>query len=159
MSLLRMIGALAVVTSGVYAACIFNSGTRQVLRQTEAFISLLRFIRSQIECFALPLPQALGRCPAEILKGCGYDRAEKPSSGEHLMAGCCIEDTSVRRSMERFFSEIGRGYREEQLNLCDYCISSLEERRAHMASQLPMKIKVNSALSIVGAVAVVILLI
>ena len=159
MSLLRIAGAAVVVVSGVYAAALFNSGTRQTLRQTEAFISLLRFIRSQIECFALPLPRALARCPAELLRGCGYDSDEAPSSAEQLMRGCNISDDNVRRGLERFFSEVGRGYRKEQLSLCDYCISLLEERRAYMSSQLPMKMKVNSALSVAGAVAVVILLI
>lgn len=159
MSLLRMIGAVAVVVSGIYAAYLFNSGTRQILKQTESFISLLRFLRSQIECFALPLPQALGRCPTEILQGCGYYGNEVPISGKQFISECYISDDHVRRDVERFFSEAGKGYREEQLNLCDYCISLLEERRVSLASQLPMKIKVNSALSIAGAVAVVILLI
>lgn len=159
MSLLRMIGAAVVVLSGICAAYLFNSGTKQTLRQTESFISLLRFLRSQIECFSLPLPSALSRCPFEILRGCGYNESKAPSSAKQLMSGCFIYDDCVRRSMERFFFEAGRGYREEQLSLCDYCISLIEERRANMTSQLPMKIKVNSALSIAGAAAVIVLLI
>ena len=159
MSLLRLIGAAAVVLSGISAACLFNSGTKQTLKQTESFISLLRFLRSQIECFSLPLPSALSRCPTEILRGCGYCESESPSSARQLMEGCCIYDDRVRRSMERFFAEVGRGYREEQLSLCDYCISQVEERRANLTSQLPVKMKVNSALSLAGAAAVVVLLI
>lgn len=157
--MLRVIGAATVVVSGIYAAYLFNSGTKQTIKQTESFISLLRFLRSRIECFALPLPSALARCPVEILRGCGYDGLEAPSSVNRLMSGCCISDDYVRRTMERFFLEAGRGYREEELKLYDYTVSLLEERRASMVSQLPMKIKVNSALSIAGAVAVVVLLI
>lgn len=159
MSLLRVIGAATVVVSGIYAAYLFNSETKQKIKQAESFISLVRFLRSQIECFALPISHALARCPQEILNGCGYDDVEAPSSAKQLMTGCFISDNYVRRSMERFFSEAGRGYREEQLNICDYAISLLEERRASMVSQLPMRIKVNSALSIAGAAAVVVLLI
>ena len=157
--MLRILGAVAVIVSGAYVAHTLNESAKRRLKQTEAFISLVRFIRSQIECFAMPLTLTLVRCPRDILKRCGYALSEPPSSGESLMSGCGIEDVGTGECMERFFLEAGRGYREQQLALCDHTVSLLEERRSELASRLPVRIKVNSALSLAGAAAVVILLI
>ena len=159
MKYLGMIGAVTVIVSGAYVAHTMNTAAKRRLRQTEAFISLIRFIRSQIECFALPLTWALGRVPEEIYAGCGYHLPSPPLSGESLILECEIADDVTRDCIESFFYEVGKGYREQQLALCDHTVARLEERRADMASRLPIRIKVNSALSLAGAAAVVILLI
>ena len=72
MSILRIAGAVMVAISGICAAYFLNLGAKRSLRQTEAFISVVRFLRSQIECFSMSVPRALERCPREILDGCGY---------------------------------------------------------------------------------------
>lgn len=159
MSILRIMGAALVALSGVSAAYFLNSGAKRTLRQTESFISLVRFLRSQIECFSMSVPRALERCPREILVGCGYLGDTPPRSVGELVDGCGEADGAVMREMRRLADDIGKGYREEQLTLCDYCLSLLEQQRSRISGQLPLKIKVNSALSLAGAAAVVILLI
>lgn len=69
-----------------------------------------------------------------------------------------ISDSAVRGQFSRFCDDIGKGYREEQLALCDYYVAVLEDRRASIASQLPLRRKLNSALCVSGALALVILL-
>ena len=145
--------------SGAFAAYSLNKWAKDTLRQTEHLISLVRFLRAQIECFSMSVPKALERAPDEILSGCGFSGEERPKSIGELIDGCRITDEAVIRDMRRFSDDIGKGYREEQLTLCDYCLSLLEAERARIAGQLPLKIKVNSALSLAGAAAVVILLI
>ena len=107
----------------------------------------------------MPLPRAIGRCPHDILEGCGSRNESSPEGLASFVTECGILDDSVRRNMERFSEDAGKGYRDEQLALCDYCLSLLDARRAQLCSQLPLRIKVNSALSLAGAAAVVILLI
>ena len=107
----------------------------------------------------MSVPRALERCPREILDGCGYVGDALPRSVDELLDSCVDVDTSVMREMRRLADDIGKGYREEQLTLCDYCLSLLEQQRSRISGQLPLKIKVNSALSLAGAAAVVILLI
>ena len=159
MNTLRIAGAVLVAFSGVMTAYVFNSGARGTLRRTEAFIGLVRFMRSQIECFVLPLPTILERCPKDTLRSCGYSSDVPPRSLGELLDGCEEVDDEVMREMRRLASELGRGYRAQQLALCDYTLSLLEARRAAASGQLPVKIKVNSALALASAAAVVILLI
>lgn len=135
---------------------MLNTGARLALSQTEAVISLIRHLRSEIECFSMPLPRALCRCPREILSACGYREERAPDSVGELLP--YISDGTVRGQLSRFCEEIGKGYREEQLALCDYYVAVLEDRRASLASQLPSRRRMNSALCMSGALALVILL-
>lgn len=155
----RIAGAVIVAISGVAGAYILNSSAKGALIQAEAFISLLRSLRSDIECFAMPIPKALLRCPAELYRRCGYQSDVPPNSIEQLIDGCRILDPELRRRLEGFCRSVGRGYREEQLALFDYCLGQLEERRRVLCDQLPSKRKMNSALCLSGALAIVILLI
>ena len=159
MSILRIIGALMIAFSGAFAAYFLNRDAKETLSQTECFISLVRFLRAQIECFSMSVPKALDRVPDEMFSGCGFSGEERPQSMGEFLDGCRVTDDAVMRDMRRLAEDLGKGYREEQLTLCDYCLSLLEGQRARIAGQLPLKIKVNSVLSLAGAAAVVILLI
>ena len=158
MSMLRIIGAAVTVFSGIAAAYMLNGAARLTLCQNEAFISLVRFIRTEIECYATPVPRALERCPEGVLCACGYTGHGSPSSVSELAKRCKIYDSSTQKSVEGFAKSIGRGYREEQLALCDHYIDELENRRRVISAELPIRKKMNSALCVSGALAVVILL-
>ena len=138
---------------------MLNKSASLSVTQTESFISWIRFLRSEIECFSMPLPRALERCPREIYEGCGYTSDVPPTGIEDLIKKCRIADGEVNRQLTRFCEDIGKGYREEQLSLCDYCLELLEARRRELAAELPTRRKLNSALCLSGALALVILLI
>ena len=159
MSGLRILGAVMIALSGLAGAYMLNVNAKQGLSQTEAFISLLRYIRSEIECYSMPIPRALARCPKEILAGCGYAEKGAADSFLGLLDKCKINDSATEKILRSLADGIGKGYRDEQLALCDNYISRLDERRRSLASELPMRKKMNSALCVSGALAIVILLI
>lgn len=137
-------------------AYFLNSDARERVRRIDGLIALVRYFKTEIECFALPIPRILERCPAELLKGCGYNRDSAPACMSELLRGTAV-DRSARESFESFCQELGRGYREEQLAICEGCIKALEERRRQLSSSLASRIKINSALCLGGALAAVIL--
>ena len=145
-----------IALSGAGAAYLLNNSVRLGVSQAEAVISLIRFLRSEIECFAMPVPRALERCPEDILRGCGYTENDAPQSVNELLTH--ISDGVIHAQLSRFCEEIGKGYRDEQLSLCDYYISIFEERRKKLSEQLPMRKKMNCALCVSSALAIVILL-
>ncbi len=154
--MIRIFGAALVSFCGIYAAYIMNSRAKGALTQVEGLLELLRFLRSEIECFSLPIPKILSRCPTGILMQCGcQDR--QPSTLSELFSMLELSDDAAAAAFEKFTSEIGRGYRDEQLTLCDYYIERLEERRRAIGAQLPSRRRVNSALCIAGALAIVII--
>ncbi len=153
----RIIGALLLSFCGAYGAHLLNTGARRTLCGVEALLEFMRFLRSQIDCFALPLGEILARCPTEILESCGCT-GERPRTLGELLSQCDVEDLGARAAFERFCKEVGKGYRDEQLALCDYCIGEIEARRSVLSGVLPSRKKVNSALCVAGALALVIIL-
>lgn len=145
-----------IVVSGAWTAYLLNARVHLYTVQAEALISFIRFIRSEIECFAMPIPRALARCPRKLLGECGFHSEGTPKSADELLEN--IHDSVTNAHFARFCGEIGKGYRDEQLALCDYYIAVLEERRLKLAEQLPLRKRINSALCLSGAFAIVIVL-
>ena len=155
----RIAGALILVGSGVMGAYWMNRSASERLSQVEGWLSLLRYARTQVDCFALPMSVILKRADAELLRQCGYVGASVPESFEALWSGCVIRDGACAEWMRNFSREFGKSYRGEQSRGCEYYESLLEQRREVLLSELPVKKKVHSALWISGALAVVILLV
>ncbi|MBO5416452.1 MAG: stage III sporulation protein AB [Clostridia bacterium] len=154
----RIAGALILSFSGFGAAFMINSRLSRTLRQTEGLIALLRFIRSQVECFALPAARIIAVCDDELLRSCGFEGGEPPSDFCALFESFSISDAEVAHLMRGFSASFGRCYREEQIKECDYYIDLLRDRRERLAETIPSKKKVNSTLCVSSAIALIILL-
>lgn len=150
---------MLLIVSGTVGAHRLNRAAAESLRQTEGFLQLLRYIRTQVECFALPVSQILARCDRDLLKKCGYIRSIAPKTLSEL-SNACEERDRVSAGFFRDFSEtFGTGYREEQCQNCDSFIALLDTRRAELQERLPDRKKMNAALCLSGALAAVIVLI
>ncbi len=157
MSFLKIMGALLVAFSGFFLARSLNLAQRSTLRQLEGVIALLRFIETNIDAYSMPLPEILKRCPNEIYAACGYAEDKPPSSIKEVFAECALLDVELRRLLDEFSREVGRGYRQEQLALLKRTFLTLEEKRHAVSSALPAKTKVNAAVCISVSLSVVIL--
>ena len=157
LTVLKLLGVCAIALSGLLGAYFLNSDAKERVRRIDGLIALVRHIKTEIECFALPIPKILERCPRELLLSCGYCRGSSPANMQELFEGTAVFDGSARTSLEALCQGLGRGYREEQLSLCESCERALEERRRQLSSSLASKIKMNSALCLGGALAAVIL--
>ncbi len=153
--MLRILGVLTVTLCGIMTARILNGMARTSLLEADALIAFLRFARSEIECFGMPTPQIIRRCPSEILSALGAADAKNMAT---LAQKSSLHDRACGEILARFCSELGRGYRAEQLSLCDYYIRLAEERRAQIGGNLPSRKKINSALCVAGALAIIIIL-
>ena len=154
----RIAGALIVAFSGFMGAYIMNSAISKGCAQADAIIELLRYVKVQIECFALPAGDIISKCDRSILAACGIDRDILPNNFEELFNDVDISNTEIARIVKNFASGFGKSYREEQLRECDYYISLLCEERKKLSEELPKRKKVNSALCISSALAAVIIL-
>lgn len=158
MILLRLAGALTLVFSGVIAAHRINSFVSASLEQTEGMISLVRFIRVQVDCFALPIGEILALCGEKELFACGYRGSGTPKNLSVLVGNLKVSDNIAYKHFCSFASEFGRGYREEQLSECDYYLALLEEHKRSLVAALPAKKKRNSALCVTASLALAVLL-
>ena len=157
--MLRVVGAFLIFLCGVAGAGFLNSRARNALTQIEGFAELVRRLYAQIDCFSMPIPTALGSCPDAVLEKCGIDPEADRRTVADLLGSCSISSAELCEVMEDFAAHLGRGYKQEQLALCQRTLSRLEEHRALLASRLPAKQKTNGTLCMCGALAVVILIV
>ncbi len=153
----RIVGATLIAFSGAAAVGVLNGAARSALVQAEAAVALARYLRSQIECFMLPLTKALERCPREIYDALGYFAEQPPQSLRLLADNGYITDKDIKKILISLGDSLGLGYREQQISLCDHAIGLLETRRQTLAAQLPSKQRLNASLCLSGALAAVIL--
>lgn len=158
MNFLRILGAVLVACSGLLLARSLNVSERRALAEIEGFIAFLRFVRSNIDAYSMPLSEILLRCPRKIYASCGYTKDELPRSVGELFSGCCVSDGFAAERLREFSAEVGRGYREEQLALLSRTIGALEERHRELSGALPSRQRVRATLCLGVSLSVVILL-
>ena len=136
-----------------------NERVAENLSALERYISLLHYIKAQVDCFVLPISDILKRADGEMLFGCGWRGDVPPSSLEELISRASLDDSAAQSILLEFCSDFGKSYLDDQLRRCDHYISLLEDRREILGRELPSKKKLNSTLCISAALAIVILLI
>lgn len=155
--MLKLLGVLLLTGSGIGGAAFLCRRATVQLSQVEGLLSLIRTIRLQVECFAMPLSAILARCDERLLRQCGYRGSVPPTDFPTLLGGCQIADPSAAEIFGSFGEEFGRGYREEQAKGCEYALALLEERRVALSERLPVQKKLYSTLCVSGALALMIL--
>lgn len=158
MLVLKIVGALILVCSGAFAAHVLNAGEALRLKQTEGFMTLFRTVKTQIDCFALPIGDILRALDRDTLDACGYREEKKPSQLLELSEKCEVYDAVACSVFEQFAREFGRSYREEEVRACEYYLSLLEDRRVTLSGELPVKKKRNLTLCLCAALALALLL-
>ncbi len=155
--LAKLIGSLLIALGGAavaFAVCRYERRRLQVL---DAFISLIFYIKGQVDCYSLPIGSILEGAPRELLSICG--RGEGADELPSLVHSSRLYlDEESYRLLSAFASEFGGAYREEQLRRCEYYIGALDEQRRRIYDEVPVRSKIGSALSICSAVGILILL-
>jgi hypothetical protein len=158
MIFIRITGVLLLAFSGAFGARMINMRESSALVQNEGFIAFIRMAKGKIERFSMPLPQIFSECPSEIYRECGYV-GECPTCVSHFFNGCRVCDGVSHKIFSQFCKEIGRGYRNEQIRVCEYYLTLLEDRRNALSKALPNRKKRIRTLFLSGALAAAILLV
>ena len=159
MHLFTLAGATIVALCGIEGAARLGRAAQRDIERVDAYITLLRYIRMQIDCFARPISEILTRCEGELLTSCGVPEGERVSDILTLFSFCEVSDKEARGIISDFCADFGRNYLGEQLKRCDFSIGVLEERRAALMEELPKKKKLSATLCVSAALAIIILLI
>ena len=140
------------------SAFLLNGSANAKCEQVDILISFVRYVRNQVDFFALPAELIIEGCDDEMLWGCGLYNIPRGISFEMLASECDIYDKECERIMREFLCGFGKCYREEQLRECERCVLALESRREELFSELPKKKKINCTVCISAALCLGILL-
>lgn len=160
MLLCKLLGALLVALAGVLGAIRLNRAAEGRIDEVEGWIALLRLTKTEIDCFSLPQSEILARCDGAILRRIGWEGETPPADFASLEAVLdrCGLSPEGERIARIFLGEIGRGYRREQLRICDYGIGLFTAERDRLLAELPKRRQRNAVLSMTLSLGAVVLL-
>lgn len=131
---LKLIGAVLIGMSGVIMSISYRRFQLRKLTTVDGFISLLFYIKGQVDCFSRPRSDILATLPAEVFCACNCPHGAETLE-ELVEASRIYLDDETLRLVSSFVSEFGSTFKDEQLRRCDHYIGALgEERRRVFAS-------------------------
>ena len=167
----KIIGGLLILGTGGYIALAVNRFERRRLRVLDAYISLLYYIKGQIDCYALPVGDILSRADPTLLAAClGLDQGHIEADTFSCLEGtdaplpCMVEESRLylepetERLLRTFSGELGHTFRAEQVSRCVYYISALTEERRKLFDTLPARLRVSSVLCLCCSLGATVLL-
>lgn len=154
----KFVGIALILCCGVLSGLAFVAFERRRCRQAEGFLSLLRYIRSQIDCFSAPVCQILASCDACILTDCGTQASDLPDFDALLHGTRLYVPEEMCRLLSDFGAQLGSSYREEQLRCCDYFLERLIPCCDLLRAELPKRERMALMLPIAISAMLVLLL-
>lgn len=166
--ILKMIGSGILLLAGGYVSLAIAAFERRRLRVLDGYISLIYYIKGQIDCYALPLTDILARADPMVLAAClGLEMGETLPSVSHMESAnltAMIQKSRLylRPESERLLTtmtgELGTTYRAEQVRRCEYYLATLTEERRKLYDTLPARLRTTGTLCLCCAVGAAVLL-
>ena len=89
----KLFGSLLLVGAGLYIALLLARYEHRRVGVLDGYLSLLRFIRGQIDCFSMPIGQILATVDPSVLAAC---RGQDPPSAPPLPFPCfCMKAVAI----------------------------------------------------------------
>ncbi len=120
MILYKLAGVFAILTSGFIVYIESQKYENKKLDQLDAYITLIDYIKNQVECFLLPIDEIISQCDASLLDRCGISAGtENLKTIEDIVkASELYIDQEALSLIGKFAKEYGKAYRSEQVRSC-----------------------------------------
>lgn len=136
MHFFRWLGVGVILCCGIFSGLFFAAFERRRLEQAEGFLSLLRLIRLQIDCFSAPVSRILAQCDKSVLAACGITTPQTDFKALLLDTKLYLSE-EMCRLLTDFAGRLGGSYREEQLRCCEYYLARLAPYCDALRAELP----------------------
>lgn len=153
----KLIGCVLILASGTGFALTASRYEKRRLSVLEAWIDLIFYIRTQIDCYLMPIGEILQTADRTLLRGCMGGPNEVELS-VLLKRSAIYLGEEANRLLNSFVKEIGSSYREEQVKRCDYYLTALRGIREKQLEELPARVRVCTAISLCVSFGIAILL-
>lgn len=154
---IKLIGGILLFATGGLTAVSLCRYCRKRLETLDGFVSLIQYVKGQVECYARPIDDILASLPPEILRDCNCPTGAS-SLDELIEASSIYLDRDSHRHLVAFSGEFGSIFREEQARRCQHYASLLGERRQAVAERLVSEMRSGCAVCICVTVSLAILL-
>lgn len=147
---MKFFGGVFILLASVLCAYYYEKKLKTKISHAQELSSFITYIKCQIEYFSYPINTIFERYEAksdfinEIIKNPTYVKNEG-------------FENSIQNILLDFFASLGKGFKKEQLNLCDYVILSLSDYVQALKKEYPSKVKVFRSMSLFVGISIVIL--
>lgn len=146
---MKIFGSILILFSSVLTSYYYEKSLKKKIKICEDGIDFISYVKVQIEYFSNPINVIfenynLNTDIKELLE----------NKKNHKIFG-----NELDKNLYDFFTSIGKGFKKEQLSLCDYTLTSLNSELLKMKSDYPSKSKVFRSLSMFFGICAIILLI
>ena len=163
----KLIGSFVLLVAGGYVSLSIIRFEKRRLRVLDGYISLIYYIKGQIDCYAMPLSDILASADPAVLAAClGLDMAGHPPpalTGDRPITSMVEEsrlylEPETERLLTTLTGELGSTYRAEQVARCDHYLRALTEERRKLGDSLPARLRAVCTLCLCSAVVAALLL-
>ena len=157
MLMYKIVGAALVVLGGWLLGDGVCRRERVLCDQIRGAATLMRYIRSQIDIYLLPIGDIVLNCDGELRGLCGISGFDVSERGVAVRGSSMLDEAS-RNGLDEYFKQAGRGDRASELKLCDHYISFFDERYQALSRECPRRCRLAMTLCLCGAAGVALLL-
>lgn len=164
----KLAGSLLLLLAGGYLSMAITHFERRRMRVLDGYISLLYYIKGQIDCYALPLSDILERADPAVLAAClGLEgnaplpvlgEGDGPSLSRMVGESRLYLEGESERLLSSLAGELGSVYRTEQVLRCQHYLDALTHERRRLADTLPTRLRTTCTLCLSAALAAAVLL-
>jgi hypothetical protein len=156
---LKWTGCLMLLSAAVLDWLMHVRHLQRTERCVRAWVELLQTVYVRISCFSMPLPDILREIPPRLWRALGEDAVPREPD---LRALCRTSAEQLPREIGArllaLADEMGRVWRQEQLDRLAEEIRALEQESERLHNGLRPSIRLRGTLSVCGAVALMILI-
>ena len=161
MTIGKLIGSIALIGAALNSYIEMQKFQKKRICQINAFISLIEYIKNQVECFLLPFDIILKKCDRKILNDCfvASDISNIKNMKDLLSSTTFYCDEHIVEILKKFSDNFGLSYSKEQISSCEYCCSELIKNRDKILEKDIKNKKIQFAICLSVSFSIIILLI
>ena len=152
-------GVILILGAGAASASLAIRFEKRKIAVLAGWADLIRYIRAQVDCYLLPLPQILARADKTLLEACFCKRPPPdPDLTAIYHSSQVYLDTEAKRLLASFVREFGYETREELLRRSDYYMGELCRLREKRLEEFAPRSRVIVAVCMGAAILISIIL-
>ena len=149
---MKLLGSILIIFASIISSYFYEKKLKEDIKNSEALYDLIRYIKNKIEYFSISVDDILKSYPNddEFIRDLIYQKEQFNFN---------FLEKNIANDIKVFFGKLGKGFKREQLSLCDYTLKVLEAERDKMKKEISKKAKAFHALSLFFGIGCVIFLI
>lgn len=148
---MKILGCALIFVSSLLCSYFYEKNIKKKIDTLEELVDLISLIKNKIEYFSEPINK--------IFLEYNTKNTFIKNLLESKETAVTYFDQEIQKQVSRFFSEIGNGYKKEQIALCDYNIQLLNNKLTKIKNEYPNKIKIFRSIALFVGISIIILLV